>query len=100
MNRAVGNVTTRDRRMPYADAVRHSSRGATATILRISAWIRPARSPRPTPIIATRMTPTGPKLMEFGTAEVQIKRIPSSACKLLTAVVTSSGSCVWGLILW
>jgi hypothetical protein len=65
-------------------------RGATSTILRINAPIRPARSASPTPIMATTMIPTGPKLMKLGTADVQMKRIPSADSKLRTVVVTSS----------
>ena len=65
--------------------------GATSTILRINAWIRPACSARPTPIMATRMIPTGPKLMKFGTTDVKMKRIPSADSRLLTAVVVVFG---------
>ena len=39
--------------------------GATCTILRISAAMRPASSATPTPIIATRMTATTPKSLKF-----------------------------------
>jgi len=62
--------------------------GATATSLRIRAPINPACSARPTPIIATRMTPTTPKLVKFDTAEVKMNLMPSAVSRLLIAVVS------------
>ena len=64
--------------------------GATFTILRISAAIRPASSATPTPIIATRMTATTPKSLKFWTAVVKMKRIPSPVSRLLTVIVSVS----------
>ena len=61
--------------------------GATLTIFLISAVIRPACSARPTPIIATRITPTGPKPMKLRIIEVNRKRMPSAVSRLFTATV-------------
>src|SRR5262245_37001002 len=72
--------------------------GATRTILRTRASIRPDLSATPMPIIATRMIPTGPKFMKFATTEVEIKRIPSADNRPWTFIVTSATSWVCGLI--
>jgi len=64
--------------------------GATITIFRINAWIRPDCSAMPTPIIATMIMPTGPKFMKFGTTDVKMNRIPFAETRLSTAVVTCS----------
>lgn len=64
-------------------------RGATLTILRIRAAIRPASSATPTPIMATRMTATTPKSLKFCTAVVKMKRMPSPVSRL-SAVIRSS----------
>jgi len=71
-------------------------RGATRTTRRIRAAIRPLRSARPMPIIATTMMPTGPKLTKFGTTDVITNRMPAGASRLLTWVVACSTRCVWG----
>src|SRR5262245_35018392 len=71
--------------------------GASCTILRIRASIRPDLSANPMPIIATRMIPTGPKFMKLATTEVEMKRIPSADNRPWTVVVTSSTSWVCGL---
>ena len=62
-------------------------RGAIATSLRTSVAIRPDSSARPTPIMATRITPTPVNPRKFATGEVSMKRIPSGASRLRTAVV-------------
>ena len=62
-------------------------RGATATSLRTSAAMRPDSSAMPTPIIATRITPTPVKPRKLPTGLVSMKRIPSADSKLRTAVV-------------
>ena len=62
--------------------------GATCTILRISAAIRPASSATPTPIIATRITATTPKSLKFCTAVVKMWRMPSPLSRLLTSIVS------------
>ena len=62
-------------------------RGAMATSFRTSVEIRPDSSAKPTPIIATRITPTPVKPRKFVTGEVSMKRMPSGASKLRTAVV-------------
>ena len=68
--------------------------GATMTILWIRAFIKPASSASPTPIIATRMIPTGPKPMKFLIIEVRMNRMPSPVSRLLTATVVGSSLCV------
>ncbi len=62
--------------------------GATLTSRRISAPIRPASSARPTPTIATRITPTTPKSVKFFTAEVKMNRMPSAVSRLSILVVS------------
>ena len=62
-------------------------RGAIATSLRTSVAIRPDSSARPTPIIATRITPTPVKPRKLATGEVSMKRMPSPDSRLRTAVV-------------
>ena len=60
--------------------------------------ISPACSASPTPTMATKMTPTGPKFRKFRTADVKRKRMPSALSRLLTVAVRSSMSCVCGLM--
>lgn len=65
-------------------------RGATATILRISAAINPASSATPTPIIATNMTATTAKAAKLSTNEVRTNRIPSVVSRLSTVISCST----------
>ncbi len=67
-------------------------RGAIATSLRTSVAIRPDSSASPTPIIATRITPTPVKPRKFATGEVSMKRMPSAESRLRTSVVRSTMS--------
>ena len=67
-------------------------RGATATSLRTSVAISPDSSARPTPIIATRITPTPVKPRKFAIGEVSMKRMPSGDSRLRTDVVCSTMS--------
>ena len=64
-------------------------RGAAATILRTRVAISPDSSATPTPIIATRMTPTPVKPRKFATGEVSMNRMPSGASRLRTDAVCS-----------
>jgi hypothetical protein len=70
--------------------------GVTRTIFLIRAVISPACSATPTPTMTTRMMPTGPKLTNFDTIDVSMKRIPAALSRLFTAVVVSSTLCVSG----
>ena len=70
--------------------------GATRTTMRIRAPMRPASSARPTPTIATRMTPTAVKLMKLRTVEVNKKRMPSAVSRLFAVVVCVTSWCVCG----
>jgi hypothetical protein len=58
--------------------------GATDTSLRTSVAIRPDSSARPTPIMATRITPTPVKPRKFATGDVTMNRIPSGDRRLRT----------------
>ena len=62
--------------------------GATCTILRISAAIRPASSATPTPIIATRITATTPKSLKFCTTVVNMWAMPSPLSRLWASMVS------------
>src|SRR6516225_6054090 len=62
-------------------------RGVTWTIFLIRAVIKPACSASPTPIMTTRMMPTGAKFMKFRAIEVSMKRMPTPLSRLLTAAV-------------
>lgn len=64
--------------------------GVTWTIFFMSAPISPACSATPTPTMTTRMMPTGPKLMNFCTIEVSMKRKPPPVSRLFTVAVACS----------
>ena len=72
-------------------------RGVTWTIFLMRAVIRPACSASPTPIVTTRMIPTGPKFVKFRTIDVSMKRMPSPLSRLLTVAVACSTWWVCGL---
>ena len=63
----------------------------------MSAPMSPASSATPTPIIATKMTPTTPKPAKLATNDVKMKRMPSAVSRLSTAVVSVSMSHVLGV---
>ena len=66
--------------------------GAVATSLRTSAAISPDSSASPTPIIATRITPTPVNPRKFATGDVNMNRMPSGASRLRTLAVCSTMS--------
>ena len=74
--------------------------GATLTIFLISAVTSPACSARPTPIMATRITPTGPKPMKLRIIEVNRKRMPSAVSRLFTATVFDTSRSVSRSNVW
>lgn len=61
-----------------------------ATSLRMSAPISPECSAMPTPIIATRITPTAAKPRKFGTNEVNMNRTPSPVSRPLASTRSDS----------
>lgn len=67
-------------------------RGAIATSLRTSVAIIPDSSASPTPIMATRITPTPVKPRKFATGDVNMNRMPSGDSRLRTEVVCSTMS--------
>jgi hypothetical protein len=60
--------------------------------------IKPACSANPTPIIATKIMPTGPKVTKLDTTDEKTKRTPSGDNKLRTEVLCCSNSYVSGLM--
>ena len=60
-------------------------RGATFTILRISAAMRPDASATPTPIIATNVTATTAKPAKLLTNDESMNRMPSIDRRLCTS---------------
>ncbi|MNW56626.1 hypothetical protein D3C74_343540 [compost metagenome] len=71
--------------------------GVTLTRRLMKAPIRPTSSARPTPIMATTITPTTPNPLKFSTGDVKMNRIPSALRSDSTETVTCS---TWGSSLW
>ena len=66
--------------------------GVTLTSRLMNEEIRPTSSAMPTPIMATTMTPTTPKLLKLATGDVNTNRSPSASRRLCAATVTVIGS--------
>ena len=66
--------------------------GAILTRRLMNDEIRPTSSAMPTPIMATTMTPTTPKLLKLATGDVNTNRSPSASSRLCAATVTVIGS--------
>jgi hypothetical protein len=64
--------------------------GDTLTSLRIRAFIRPADSATPTPIMAISATATTLKLAKLSTNELKMKRMPSAVSRLSTSMRSST----------